>query len=173
MDDPISALDADVKKKIFQEVFQNEFYKKTRILVTHAIEFLNLVDRILLIKDGQILLQGSYDELKDNEYFQKLQRIHKSHQQEQKNIRNKPTENGKSDQIPLAKVKPQVKYNPDIDGCKNPLTENSRHMKRSQIDGKIISDEDDEKIKVDWKVYKSFFMNYYGGCKFIILALTA
>jgi len=44
MDDPISALDANVKKKIFKSVFMKKFGKKTRILVTHAIDFLHLVD---------------------------------------------------------------------------------------------------------------------------------
>ena len=44
MDDPISALYANVKKKIFKSVFMKKFAKKTRILVTHAIDFLHLVD---------------------------------------------------------------------------------------------------------------------------------
>ena len=83
MDDPISALDANVKKKIFEEVFQQQFANKTRILVTHAIDFLNLVDRIILMKDGQILLAGTYDELKDDPYLLQLKNIHKSHQKQQ------------------------------------------------------------------------------------------
>lgn len=69
MDDPISALDANVKKKIFEEVFEQEFRNKTRVLVTHAVDFLSLVDRIILMKEGQIILQGSYEELKDNDYL--------------------------------------------------------------------------------------------------------
>jgi ABC-type nitrate/sulfonate/bicarbonate transport system ATPase subunit len=40
MDDPMSALDANVKKKIFTNVFMNKFKNKTRVLVTHAIDFL-------------------------------------------------------------------------------------------------------------------------------------
>ena len=56
MDDPISALDATVKKKIFEEVFMGELKNKTRILVTHAVDFIHLVDRILVIKEGKIIL---------------------------------------------------------------------------------------------------------------------
>ncbi len=63
MDDPISALDANVKKKIFHNVFVGELKNKTRILVTHAVDFLHLVDRIILFKDGQIILEGPYEEL--------------------------------------------------------------------------------------------------------------
>jgi len=80
MDDPISALDANVKKKIFKNVFMRKFAKKTRILVTHAIDFLHLVDQILLIKDGKIVLCGPFQEVKENPYLKELVRIFKSHQ---------------------------------------------------------------------------------------------
>jgi len=56
MDDPISALDADVKKKIFYNVFAGILKNKTRILVTHAVDFLHLVDNIVLLKNGEIIL---------------------------------------------------------------------------------------------------------------------
>lgn len=49
MDDPISALDANVKKKIFEQVFLDELKDKTRILVTHAVDFLDKVDRIVIM----------------------------------------------------------------------------------------------------------------------------
>ena len=63
MDDPISALDANVRKRIFAEVFQGLLKEKTRVLVTHAIDFLHLVDRIVVFNEGEIVLQGSYDEI--------------------------------------------------------------------------------------------------------------
>ena len=52
MDDPISALDANVKKKIFKKVFMKKFAGKTRVLVTHAVDFLEHVDTIILLKKG-------------------------------------------------------------------------------------------------------------------------
>ena len=54
MDDPISALDANVRKAIFKQVFQNLLKDKTRILVTHAIDFVHLADRIVIMKEGSI-----------------------------------------------------------------------------------------------------------------------
>lgn len=83
MDDPISALDANVKKKIFQNVFMGQLKDKTRVLVTHAVDFLHLVDNIVLFKDGQVILQGKYEDIKDDPYLIQIMSIHKSHQKEQ------------------------------------------------------------------------------------------
>jgi ATP-binding cassette subfamily C (CFTR/MRP) protein 1 len=72
MDDPISALDANVKKHVFEEVFLDELKDKTRILVTHAVDFLEDVDRIVIMDKGEIKYIGTYDELKDNEVIQHI-----------------------------------------------------------------------------------------------------
>lgn len=63
LDDPISALDANVKKKIFENVLLTHLKNKTIILVTHAVDFLHLVDRIIVFKEGEMVLQGSYAEI--------------------------------------------------------------------------------------------------------------
>lgn len=60
MDDPISALDGNVKQAIFKNVIMKQFEGKTRILVTHAVDFLHLSERILIMKDGNIVADGSY-----------------------------------------------------------------------------------------------------------------
>ena len=49
MDDPISALDADVRKKVFSDVFVGLMKDKTRILVTHAVDFIHLADHIIIM----------------------------------------------------------------------------------------------------------------------------
>ena len=54
MDDPLSALDANVKKRIFKLVFMRKLAQKTRVLVTHAVDFLHLADSIICLKEGRI-----------------------------------------------------------------------------------------------------------------------
>ena len=82
MDDPISALDANVKKSIFENVFLGELKNKTRILVTHTADFLHLVDKVILLKEGEIILEGSFDQVKNYPYVLELMKIHGSHKEE-------------------------------------------------------------------------------------------
>ncbi|PVG03230.1 P-loop containing nucleoside triphosphate hydrolase protein [Serendipita vermifera] len=62
-DDPLSALDAHVGKAVFQNVINGALAGKTRILVTHALHFLPLVDHIYVMDNGKIAEEGTYDEL--------------------------------------------------------------------------------------------------------------
>ena len=75
MDDPISALDPHVRKAIFSQVFTGLMAEKTRILITHAVEFVHLADHIVIMKDGKITAQGSYAELVLNPYMIEIQDI--------------------------------------------------------------------------------------------------
>ena len=49
MDDPISAVDAIVKRKLMKNVLLGYLKDKTRLLVTHAIDVLHMADRIIFI----------------------------------------------------------------------------------------------------------------------------
>ncbi|XP_059682586.1 multidrug resistance-associated protein 1 [Gavia stellata] len=64
-DDPLSAVDAHVGKHIFEKVIgpKGILKNKTRVLVTHAINYLPQMDTILVMTDGEISEMGSYQEL--------------------------------------------------------------------------------------------------------------
>lgn len=89
MDDPISALDAHVRKQVFLQVFQGLLKDKTRILATHAIDFVHLADRVVIMKKGKVYAQGTFEELQDNEYMKEVMAIHKAHTKESKEIAKK------------------------------------------------------------------------------------
>lgn len=54
MDDPISALDAHVRKSVFDQVITGLMRQKTRILTTHAVDFVKMADHVVIMKDGKI-----------------------------------------------------------------------------------------------------------------------
>ena len=76
MDDPISALDADVRKKVFSQVFMGLLANKTRVLVTHSIDFLQFADKVVILKQGEIKAQGTFNELQNDKYLREILSIH-------------------------------------------------------------------------------------------------
>ena len=96
MDDPLSALDANVKKRIFKLVIMRKLAQKTRVLVTHAVDFLHLADTIVCLKDGKIEFHGNYDEVKGHPYLKELVRIHKGNQVERQEFSVRADEEKKS-----------------------------------------------------------------------------
>ncbi|XP_049439277.1 multidrug resistance-associated protein 1-like [Epinephelus fuscoguttatus] len=67
LDDPLSAVDAHVGQHIFDRVIgpRGLLKDKTRVLVTHGLNFLSKADLILVMEEGQISEMGSYMELMD------------------------------------------------------------------------------------------------------------
>eukprot|EP00743_Colponemidia_sp_Colp-15_P009208 GILK01010051.1.p1 GENE.GILK01010051.1~~GILK01010051.1.p1 ORF type:complete len:1442 (-),score=265.93 GILK01010051.1:79-4404(-) len=63
LDDPLSALDANVATQIFHNCFKEYLKGRTRILVTHHVEFMPEVDHIIILDQGTILGQGTFQEL--------------------------------------------------------------------------------------------------------------
>ena len=76
MDDPISALDSNIKKKVFKHVFMDKMRGKTRVLVTHAVDYLHLCDRIIVMKDGRVAIQGTYQDIMHTKYIKEIMLIH-------------------------------------------------------------------------------------------------
>ena len=66
MDDPLSAVDNNVRKKLMVNVMQGSLENKTRVLVTNSIDFLPLADKVILMKAGRIIATGTFDEIKSN-----------------------------------------------------------------------------------------------------------
>jgi ATP-binding cassette, subfamily C (CFTR/MRP), member 1 len=127
MDDPLSALDAHVKKEIFDKVCCNELKLKTRILVTHAVDFLNKVDRIIVMNKGRIEMDGTFEELKERPYFKKvLKTIHKTEEKEY-----------------------------EEEDSQNEVKEKKNFM--SEKEHKLIEDEDSQEVNITWSTYKKFF----------------
>jgi len=71
-DDPISALDANVGKKIMKNCIVKYLKGKTRIVVTHALSYLKYMDRIVYMKQGRIEWTGTYQEVQNQPFYSEL-----------------------------------------------------------------------------------------------------
>lgn len=63
MDDPLSAVDAQVGRHIFREAICGLLKDKCRVLATHQLHVLGQCDRIIWMQNGKIEAIGTYDEL--------------------------------------------------------------------------------------------------------------
>ncbi|XP_069356357.1 multidrug resistance-associated protein 1 isoform X3 [Maniola hyperantus] len=65
LDDPLSAVDSHVGKHIFDKVIgPNGLLKdKTRMWVTHNVSYLAQTDHILVLRDGEVSEEGTYQQL--------------------------------------------------------------------------------------------------------------
>ncbi|XP_023513457.1 ABC transporter C family member 8 isoform X2 [Cucurbita pepo subsp. pepo] len=78
LDDPFSAVDAHTAATLFDECAMTALDKKTVVLVTHQVEFVSEVDKILVIEGGKITQSGSYEDLlTTGTTFEKLVNAHK------------------------------------------------------------------------------------------------
>ncbi|CAH8471044.1 unnamed protein product [Schistosoma margrebowiei] len=63
LDDPLAAVDARVSNHLFQKCICGFLSDRLRFLVTHQHQLLPYMDRILILKEGEITFFGTYSEL--------------------------------------------------------------------------------------------------------------
>lgn len=64
LDDPLSAVDSHVGKRIFKECIVKFLHEKTVLLVTHQVQHLTEIDNIIVMENGRMLTCSSYEEIK-------------------------------------------------------------------------------------------------------------
>jgi ABC-type proline/glycine betaine transport system ATPase subunit len=184
MDDPISALDASVRKKLFYNVILDHLRNKTVVLVTHAIDFIHLADKIYLMDDGKIAAQGSYEDIKDNFKLQYLLEINnknngsrlqestprrKEEDSDTSMINNNAMIQSVTQSISSLNVS-QMKVTDIPDQEKLRIFETLGRVTK-EADGKIIKDENEEVIDVTMADYMVLLKTSGGWPQIIFLQL--
>lgn len=73
LDDPLSAVDTHVGKRLFEDCIENYLSNKCVILVTHQLQYLQNLNNIILIDKGAMKAHGSYADIQGLDYdFSKL-----------------------------------------------------------------------------------------------------
>ena len=95
-DDPISALDIHVGKYVMEEGILNYLKGSTRVVATHAIAYLKRFDYIYVMDDGEIIEEGTYDEIVETEVYKEIQKTIQQTEEEEKQ-RQKEAEEAKKE----------------------------------------------------------------------------
>ncbi|KAJ8713564.1 hypothetical protein PYW07_013934 [Mythimna separata] len=72
LDDPLSAVDTHVGKHMVSECVMGLLEKSTRILVTHQLHHLKSADKVIILRRGEMEIQGSFDEVSRTPLFAEL-----------------------------------------------------------------------------------------------------
>ncbi|MGN1338637.1 MAG: ABC transporter ATP-binding protein [Candidatus Coprovivens sp.] len=77
LDEPTSALDNITEKKVMNSIFE-KLSNRTVIMIAHRLDSIKNVEEVLVLKDGEIVERGHYDELLQKDgYFTKLYKAKK------------------------------------------------------------------------------------------------
>ena len=70
-DDPLSALDSHVGEAIFNELIKEYLKNKTVLVVTHALQYIPLMNKVIYIDDGKIMFYGKPEDAMELHFFKK------------------------------------------------------------------------------------------------------
>ncbi|XP_031744162.1 ABC transporter C family member 2 isoform X2 [Cucumis sativus] len=161
-DDPLSALDAHVAREVFENCIRGELRGKTRVLVTNQLHFLSQVDRIILVHEGVVKEEGTYEELCENGKL--FQRLMESAGKLEENTEEK--EDGETSD---AKKSTELPAN----GMENDHAKDaSSSKKRKENKSVLIKQEERETGVVSWKVL-SRYKNALGGLWVVLILLLS
>uniref|UniRef100_A0A3P8RLK8 ATP-binding cassette, sub-family C (CFTR/MRP), member 12 n=1 Tax=Amphiprion percula TaxID=161767 RepID=A0A3P8RLK8_AMPPE len=142
LDDPLSAVDAHVGKHIFEECVKKELQRKSIILVTHQLQYLEFCDDILVLEDGEILEAGNHEDLRTakGRYAQLIS----NYQLEQSKVREEVSPQG-ADQL----QDDELRQHADS-GLVNP------GMETKAASNQLVSQELSTEGAVSWRIYQQY-----------------
>lgn len=133
LDNALSSLDVDVSRHIFYKCIKGHLCDKLCILVTNRIEFLEKMEKILLIKDGKIEIVNVHQSLDLQDKCWSLENL--------------------SD---LSLVDNRAEHIDDT-GIYANATETTKFLEKSMIDYEGLYHESKRTGKVDYGVYNTYF----------------
>ncbi|KAF3505437.1 hypothetical protein F2Q69_00040642 [Brassica cretica] len=187
LDDPFSAVDAHTGSELFKEYILTALADKTVIFVTHQVEFLPTTDLILVLRDGQIIQSGKYEELLQagTDFLSLVSAHHEaieamdipshssedsdSHHGLDQSLPHNPKSNASSSNIEI--LAKEVQEGPS--GSNQKATKEKKKAKRLRKK-QLVQEEERVRGRVSMKVYWSYMAAAYKGLliPLIIIAQT-
>ena len=147
LDDPISALDAQVGQHVFKKAIKGALSGKTVVLVTHQLHLLPEVDRVIVLDQGLVVEDGKFTDLmSENGHLSSLMKSYRAHDAKNED-ESKPVKKYPSQEAIVA--------DPSKTGTTGIIAEEER----------IVG-------AVQWNIYKSY-IDAAGGAKYILPVVFA
>ncbi|KAL6006016.1 hypothetical protein ACLOJK_040061 [Asimina triloba] len=148
LDDPFSAVDAHTSATLFNECVMSALQNKTVILVTHQVEFLAEVDRILVMEAGQVTQSGNYNELMNSGAA--FERLVTAHQDAMNVFENVSSET-------RGKTQNKIGEHIEISGPTRTKENSQNEITVKGLSVQLTEDEEVEAGDVGWRPYIDYF----------------
>ncbi|KAK5584047.1 hypothetical protein RB653_005654 [Dictyostelium firmibasis] len=169
LDEPLSAVDPEVATHLFNHCIQGMMKDKTRILVTHQLQFIPSADHIIVVDNGK-LVQGTYQELKSNGIdFESIMKTKKLNIENQNN--NDETNTNNNNEPILIEENEMKKSTSLIESSKLINIDeiiSDRHDPNLIEKAKLLVKEDKSEGAIGLNVYKEYFS--HGSSSFFFIA---
>lgn len=98
LDDPLSAVDAKVGKQLYEQCIKQFLKDKICILSTHQLQHLKNADKIIILKEGGIEIEGTYQELQTSglDFAKVLQEFSSAEDEESEKRKMKSRQNSET-----------------------------------------------------------------------------
>ena len=161
-DDPISALDANVGMKVMKNCIIKHLSDKTRILVTHALQYVPFANRIIYMNKGEIKWMGNYEEIKEQDFYQSFYEKMNRQDSNEGPMLQKKTSKERREEFLRRDSSDEIDKNLEKNKGKK------KELNTGQIK-KITKEEVQVKGKVKLSVYKDFLLKIGGICTIVIM----
>ncbi|XP_033761066.1 multidrug resistance-associated protein 4-like isoform X2 [Pecten maximus] len=161
LDDPLSAVDAAVSRHLFENVIQGVLKSKPVILVTHQLQFLAEADEVLILKDGDCLGKGTFEEMASSGVdFSSLLKTEKDEEEDQE-----------EEQRILQRLDSHVSRSPGPSDVGSTFSLASIGTEFQPEPVQLPEEEERKGGTIGWKVYYNYFKAGSGIISFTILVL--
>nr|AIB06823.1 ABCC3 [Spodoptera exigua] len=153
LDDPLSAVDANVGRQLFEGCINGYLRGRTRILVTHQIHFLKAADFIVVLNEGRIENMGTFDELVSNgkEFSMMLAQLQEGKEKDAESVGSRSIEE---------KEKPALKTMISV----------NEGEELQEFEAQKMKEEERQSGNLRWEVISAYFRSGGNVC-FILFAL--
>ncbi|KAF9436204.1 hypothetical protein BGZ76_004588 [Entomortierella beljakovae] len=158
MDDPLSAVDAHVGKRLWKDCVIGEIKDKTRVIATHHLHILPDVDYVVCMRDGKISAQGTYHELLKNDGgFMELMLQYGGLKQESQKPRVDLPPGSSAESSTSVQMRQDSTWDTESDQTSLFDEQAEEDIKKASEALKMISKEEREVGAVNSNIYKEYF----------------
>ena len=162
LDDVLSAVDIHVGTHIMEQCFKKYLVEKTRVMITHNLDYLKYVDYIYMMEAGKIVLEGTLDSLKSAP--QLIELMAKSSRQTHNQTDEEPDSSDMQKKVETRAYEEEKEE-------KGLITIETRGASATDdVIESLTVDEDREKGSIKFSIFKVFY-RLWGGTPFFLQIL--